>query len=240
LQAHGRRRWRIGRQKDLSLQEGLPGEDPAAHFQPEEEFVLEPGDMLYLPPRYAHDGVALDDCMTCSIGFQAPARMVIWPPSCCSAWPRMHPRKPGNAHVPRRRPARCFRSRRAIPPGLADFAQHALERAWRDPLVLARSLGEHLTEPKAQVWFDEVGRWHCRQGGALRLDRRTRMMYDERRMCSSTAKDYRAAGRDATADALPGRRQRVLDAARFRESQCGRRAELLQEPGSKPGGCMAD
>ena len=48
LQAHGRRRWRIGRQKDLSLQPDVPLK-VLSHFEPEEEFVLEPGDMLYLP-----------------------------------------------------------------------------------------------------------------------------------------------------------------------------------------------
>ena len=72
LQAHGRRRWRIGAQKDLSLVEGLPLKI-LRDFHPEQEFVLEPGDMLYLPPHYAHDGVAVGECMTCSIGFRAPS-----------------------------------------------------------------------------------------------------------------------------------------------------------------------
>src|SRR5690606_39783213 len=72
LQAHGRRRWRIGSQKDLSLVEDLPLKI-LKHFKPEQEFVLEPGDMLYLPPHYAHDGIAADECMTYSIGFRAPS-----------------------------------------------------------------------------------------------------------------------------------------------------------------------
>src|SRR5471032_2920037 len=55
LQAAGQRRWRIGPQKDLSVVEGLPLKI-LAKFKPNEEFVLEPGDMLYLPPHYAHDG----------------------------------------------------------------------------------------------------------------------------------------------------------------------------------------
>ena len=57
LQAHGRRRWRIGRQKDKRLAPGMPLKI-LANFAPEQEFVLEPGDMLYLPPQWAHDGVA--------------------------------------------------------------------------------------------------------------------------------------------------------------------------------------
>jgi 50S ribosomal protein L16 3-hydroxylase len=72
LQAEGQRRWRIGPQKDLSLVEGLPLKI-LAKFKPTEEFVLEPGDMLYLPPHYAHDGVAIGDCQTYSIGFRSPS-----------------------------------------------------------------------------------------------------------------------------------------------------------------------
>jgi 50S ribosomal protein L16 3-hydroxylase len=72
LQAHGRRRWRISAQKDLSLIEGMPLKI-LSKFKSEQEFVLEPGDMLYLPPQYAHDGVALDECMTYSIGFRSAA-----------------------------------------------------------------------------------------------------------------------------------------------------------------------
>ncbi len=72
LQAQGQRRWRISAQKDLSLVDGLPLKI-LANFEPEEEFVLEPGDMLYLPPHYAHDGVAVGDCQTYSIGFRSPS-----------------------------------------------------------------------------------------------------------------------------------------------------------------------
>ncbi len=72
LQAQGQRQWRIGAQKDLSLVEGLPLKI-LSKFTPSEEFILEPGDMLYLPPHYAHDGVAIGDCQTYSIGFRAPS-----------------------------------------------------------------------------------------------------------------------------------------------------------------------
>lgn len=72
LQAHGQRRWRIGAQKDLRLKEGLPLK-VLEKFTPEQEFILEPGDMLYLPPHYAHEGVAIGECMTYSIGFRAPS-----------------------------------------------------------------------------------------------------------------------------------------------------------------------
>ena len=72
LQAEGQRRWRISAQDDLSIVEGLPLKI-LSNFVADEEFVLEPGDMLYLPPQYAHDGVAMGDCMTYSIGFRSPS-----------------------------------------------------------------------------------------------------------------------------------------------------------------------
>lgn len=71
LQAHGQRRWQISAQKDLDFIEGLPLKI-LRNFRAEQEFILEPGDMLYLPPDYAHDGVAVGECMTYSIGFRAP------------------------------------------------------------------------------------------------------------------------------------------------------------------------
>jgi 50S ribosomal protein L16 3-hydroxylase len=72
LQAHGKRRWQISAQKDLSLIEGMPLKI-LRNFKAEETFELEAGDMLYLPPHYAHDGIAIGECMTYSIGFRSPS-----------------------------------------------------------------------------------------------------------------------------------------------------------------------
>lgn len=72
LQGVGRRRWRISSQSDLELIPDIPCKI-LQRFEAEQEFVLEPGDMLYLPPHVAHDGVAETfNCMTLSIGFRAP------------------------------------------------------------------------------------------------------------------------------------------------------------------------
>src|SRR5690606_2666677 len=74
LQAAGRRRWRIGKQVDRRLVAGAPLKI-LRRFVPTEEHVLGPGDLLYLPPDWAHEGVALGgDCMTYSIGMRAPRR----------------------------------------------------------------------------------------------------------------------------------------------------------------------
>ena len=71
LQGFGRRRWRFGVQGDRTLTPGRPLKI-LRHFAPERDEVLAPGDMLYLPPHIAHDGVALEACTTYSIGFRAP------------------------------------------------------------------------------------------------------------------------------------------------------------------------
>lgn len=76
IQGEGRRRWQVGARCDDTTPL-LPHDDLRllADFQPTEEWILEPGDILYVPPRFPHNGVALgDDCMTYSIGFRAPAR----------------------------------------------------------------------------------------------------------------------------------------------------------------------
>lgn len=73
LQAQGQRRWQICTTPgDLQL---LPDSELKVlkNFHAEQEWVLEPGDMLYLPPGVAHYGVALDNCLTYSIGFRAPS-----------------------------------------------------------------------------------------------------------------------------------------------------------------------
>jgi len=72
LQGRGRRRWRIAGRRDLELDARAPLK-VLRRFRPEAEWVLEPGDMLYLPPGVAHEGTALEPCLTYSIGFRAPA-----------------------------------------------------------------------------------------------------------------------------------------------------------------------
>ncbi|MGE7990085.1 JmjC domain-containing protein [Pseudomonas sp. NPDC089554] len=74
LQGHGQRNWKVGQMCD-SESPLLEHADLRilADFQQSDEWTLEPGDMLYLPPRLAHHGVAVDDCLTYSVGFRAPS-----------------------------------------------------------------------------------------------------------------------------------------------------------------------
>lgn len=71
LQGQGYRRWQISTQTDLALVDDAPLKI-LRHFEVEDEWLLGPGDMLYLPPHVAHYGVAEDACMTYSVGFRAP------------------------------------------------------------------------------------------------------------------------------------------------------------------------
>jgi 50S ribosomal protein L16 3-hydroxylase len=192
LQAQGRRRWRIGRQKDLTLQEGMPLKI-LADFQPEQEFLLEAGDMLYLPPRYAHEGVAQGECMTYSIGFRAPDQVELaqsllqgMAEQLADAMSPQRYRDPGQ--VAATHPAQ-------IPAELQAFAQEALRKALRDPQLLARTLGEQLSEPSAAVWFEPQSSAIGLRHGVC-LDRGTRMLYDAQHVFIN-GESFRASGRDA-------------------------------------------
>jgi 50S ribosomal protein L16 3-hydroxylase len=72
LQGYGQRLWRVSQQTDMTLIEGAPLRILKS-FDTDQEWLLEPGDMLYLPPRLAHWGIAVGDCMTWSVGFRAPS-----------------------------------------------------------------------------------------------------------------------------------------------------------------------
>lgn len=74
IQALGRREWRIGADP-IADERLVPGVDVSmlADFEADEVMTLEEGDMLYLPPRIAHHGIAIGDCMTLSVGFRAPS-----------------------------------------------------------------------------------------------------------------------------------------------------------------------
>ncbi len=192
LQVHGTRRWRIGRQKDLRLQPNMPLKI-LAHFEPELEFVLEPGDMLYLPPRYAHDGIAQGECMTYSIGFRSPSADELAQEILQRLAEDTQREVPSTLYRDPDQTAQ-FQSAK-IPVALAAFAKSALKQSLRDPYAVQRALGEYLSEPKATVMFDAsepiVGALH-----SVALDRCTRMLYDSRHIFVN-GEAFMAAGEDA-------------------------------------------
>lgn len=191
IQVQGRRRWRIGRCRDAELVAGVPLKI-LRRFEPEQEWVLEPGDLLYLPPRWAHDGTAVGECMTASVGFRAPTpgelvrellgRIAESVETADGERPYADPHQPASAT-----PAE-------VPPALQSWAAAAVARALRDPLALPRALGEVLSEPKPHVWFDTGAAGTA--GAGVELDRRTRMLYDMQHVFIN-GESYRATGRDA-------------------------------------------
>ena len=193
LQAHGQRRWRIGRQKDLTLQDGVPLKI-LAHFEHEQEFILNPGDMLYLPPLYAHDGDAVGECMTYSIGFRAPrtgelARELL-------AGLAEEAVQTVGEQLYRDPKQGAVTQAGAIPASLQLFARSAVAKALQDPQLLDCLLGEYLTEPKAQVWFESQAERDLHWPQAVVLDRRTRMMHDAHHIFIN-GESFKASGRDA-------------------------------------------
>ena len=188
LQAQGQRRWRIGRQKDLTLQPDVPLKI-LRDFQPEQEWLLEAGDMLYLPPRYAHDGVAQGECMTYSIGFRAPAQGE-WAQDLLQRLADVAGDATGVRYADRDQAATAQAG--AIPADLNTFARRALEKVFSDPLAFERSVGESLTEPKANVFFTPTA--DALRGGIV-VDRSTRLLYDERHLFIN-GEAYRAGGKD--------------------------------------------
>lgn len=178
LQAHGQRRWRIGAQKDLSLVEGMPLKI-LKNFQAEQEFVLEPGDMLYLPPHYAHDGIAIGECMTYSVGFRAPAYQELG--EAFLQFMADSIELPGRYADPDLAPSKHP----------AEISSAMLHRVAAEVAKIrfhesdiAIFLGEYLSEPKSNVFFESPTRplslkrfaQAASKRGVL-LSRKTRMLY---------------------------------------------------------------
>lgn len=179
LQAAGRRRWRIGAQPDLDLVAGAPLRILRT-FRPERELIVEPGDLLYLPPSYAHEGVALsENCITVSVGFRAPSKQEMV--SGFLQWLQEAIEVEGRYRDP-------ALARQHHPAELGDAMVKqvaAMLRSIRWPRrAVERFLGEHLTEPKAHVWFDPPEqplafapfREHARTRG-IRLGMKSRMLF---------------------------------------------------------------
>jgi 50S ribosomal protein L16 3-hydroxylase len=192
IQVHGKRRWRIGPVADSSLVPGVPLK-LLANFEAEEDVVLEPGDMLYLPPRWGHDGTAVDgECMTCSVGFRVPCEDDLARELLQRLPELMDEEEKGRLYRDPKQPATATPGQ--IPPALSDFARQALERALRDPALLQAALGEILSEPKPNVWFGQDDAADV--AGGVALHRRSRMMYDEK-FVFLNGESFRAGGRDA-------------------------------------------
>jgi 50S ribosomal protein L16 3-hydroxylase len=178
IQGRGRRLWQVSRQEDLSF---VPGLDLRIlrRFEPEAEWVLGPGDMLYLPPDVAHYGIAQTQCLTWSVGFRAPSDAELAAGFLDYLGERLalEGRYGDPGLVPARAPGR-------IPEALLDHVARTLRRIRWGAGEAVDFAGRFLSEPKSHVYFTPRARplaparfraAASRRGVAL--DRRARLLY---------------------------------------------------------------
>jgi 50S ribosomal protein L16 3-hydroxylase len=184
LQAHGQRRWRISRQRDRRLVPGLPLKI-LADFRPTQEWVLGPGDLLYLPPGIAHDGTAVGECITLSVGFRSPGWRELVEPwfMQLAGRARLSGRYADAGVSP-------TRSAGQLPRALIEQAWMRYSRLKPRRSDAVEMLLAQLTEPKAQVLFERPQRAvplaafaRAAAQGRLQLDAdpRSRCLYSGRR-----------------------------------------------------------
>lgn len=148
LQGTGKRRWRISNQSDRRFIEDAPLRI-LADFQPTDEWVLEPGDMLYLPPHWAHDGIAIGECTTYSIGFRAPTAQEL--AGGFLDWLQDRIALEGIYGDPNLQPAT---EPARVEAAMIDQIAAMLNRIQWDRTMVADFVGSYLSEPKAHVFFN--------------------------------------------------------------------------------------
>ena len=183
VQAAGRRVWRLQRARRWRLVQGAPLK-LIEGFAAEEEILAEPGDLLYLPPGWGHDGVALDDCLTCSVGLRTPQGEELAAAFLDFLHERGLPR--AGYRDPDLRPARRSAE---IPRRMVEHAATTLGRIRWHGADVASFLGRYLTTPKPHVVFAPPGRPLGRadfrrrlRRSRVALDPKTQMLYRDARL----------------------------------------------------------
>ncbi len=178
IQGEGRRRWEISAQDDLEVLDDAPLRI-LKRFHVDQSWELEPGDMLYLPPQYAHNGVALTNCMTWSVGFRVPTAedMVgnflnylqdhLTPTGLYSDPDLQRPQHPAE-----------------IPETMLTQVATMLEAIRWDKNTVADFLGSYLSEPKSHIFYDPPERplkpaafAKAVKKQGLRLDPRSQLLF---------------------------------------------------------------
>ncbi|WP_027468696.1 cupin domain-containing protein [Deefgea rivuli] len=150
LQVGGQKRWQISSDDASGFIEDAPIR-VLKDFNPEQEWVLEHGDMLYLPPKYAHYGVALTPGMTYSIGFRAPKTQEI-----------------ATKFLEYLQDELCLEGMYADPDATVTDApakidaqfvsriSQMLQKVTWDEKNVTEFIGRYFSEPKAHVFFDQT------------------------------------------------------------------------------------
>lgn len=159
LQLDGKRRWQIDTRPvspDNQLSDSAL--NILAHFEPESEWILEPGDMLYLPPGIAHYGVAQGACLTASIGFRAPSQKDLVTAYLDDAVAQLDPE---------RRYSDAGRSVSVNPGEIDAYSRHGILALLHEAIDqkdedIERWFGRFITEPRADLisLYPEPREWH--------------------------------------------------------------------------------
>jgi len=148
VQGLGHRRWQISTQKDQTLVENAPLR-LLKDFKVEQEWVLEAGDMLYLPPHCAHNGIAEDDCMTYSIGFRTPWYQELAEQFLVYLQDRIEIK--GTYADP---DLKVQKHPSEIGPEMLQQVGRTIRKVKWDDEDVANFLGSYLSEPKPHIFFD--------------------------------------------------------------------------------------
>jgi len=148
LQGTGQRRWLVSDQEDRMLVEGAPLRI-LQDFRPTHDWVLDPGDMLYLPPHWAHNGIAIGECTTYSIGFRSPTAQELG--TGFLGWLQERLDLQGLYADPDLQPQVHSAE---IAPTMVDQIERMLASIRWSRRDVAEFVGEYLTEPKAHIFFD--------------------------------------------------------------------------------------
>lgn len=178
FQVQGQQRWRIGAQKDLSLVEGTPLQI-LRNFRPEQEFLLEPGDMLYLPPLYARDGIAVGESIGCALRFRAPSFQELGESflQFMSDSVELPGRYADPDLAPATKPAE-------LGSAMIEQVAQQIAKIRFTPDDIAIFLGEYLSTPKARMFFDAPQKplapkrfMQAAVKHGVKLSRKTQMLY---------------------------------------------------------------
>ncbi|MGB3934344.1 MAG: cupin domain-containing protein [Burkholderiales bacterium] len=179
IQGAGRRLWRLARPRPAGRPFALVPGAPLkliADFAPEDEYLLEPGDLLYLPPGWGHDGVALDACFTCSVGFRAPRGAEL----AAAFLDYLHER--GLPDATYRDPGlRASRNPARIGGPMTAFAGAVLNRIRWNRADATELLGRYLTTPKSNVVFRKRAKAGRLTSRVAVLDAKTQLLYAGKR-----------------------------------------------------------
>lgn len=152
LQGQGHKRWQVSQQQDHSLIPDAPLRI-LQRFEMEQEWILGPGDMLYLPPGYAHYGIALNDSLTYSIGFRAASNQELLIQFLIHLQDRV------TAEGMYEDADLALQTHPAeISATMINKVASAINRLTWSKDDIAQFLGSYLTEPKPHIFFDPPAR----------------------------------------------------------------------------------